>query len=109
LPLNGQKGSKITPWTSYGQSSNLVVARSTRAGDALFMANINSNEHLIPLLLDRLERISADSALAHKASGIRGALIKYMSSTDGLDIPDKELLISSGFTLLEKAAQEKMR
>ena len=76
------------------------------------MTDINSNIHLIPLLLDRLERISADSVLAHKASGIRGALIKYISSTDDMGIPDTEplmSLISSGFALLEKAAQEKMR
>jgi hypothetical protein len=31
LPLNGQNGSRITPWMPYSQSSNPVVARSIRA------------------------------------------------------------------------------
>jgi hypothetical protein len=41
LPLNGQNGIKITLWTPYSQSSNLVVARSSRAGGAFFIDSPN--------------------------------------------------------------------
>jgi hypothetical protein len=36
---------------------------------------------LIQLLLARLERISADSPLAHRASGVRGALLRSLEDT----------------------------
>jgi hypothetical protein len=37
---------------------------------------------LIHLLLARLERISADSPLAHRASGVRGALLRSLDDAD---------------------------
>jgi hypothetical protein len=37
---------------------------------------------LIQLLLARLERISADSPLSHRASGVRGALLRSLDEKD---------------------------
>jgi hypothetical protein len=35
---------------------------------------------LLQRLVDRLERLSADSTFAHKASGLRGSLLRYIHS-----------------------------
>ncbi|HET6846545.1 MAG TPA: hypothetical protein VFH29_06895 [Anaerolineales bacterium] len=35
---------------------------------------------LVQLLLARLERVSADSPLAHRASGVRGALLRSLDA-----------------------------
>ena len=67
---------------------------------------------LIIQLLSRLERLSADSKLAHKASGIRGALLRSLENIEtGKTIQKSELnqLIKLGFGILEKAALEKIR
>ena len=56
-------------------------------------------------LLDRLERISADSPWAHQASGIRSALSKKLSSGD-YEEEDLKTLIQTGFQILENAAGE---
>jgi hypothetical protein len=57
------------------------------------------------ILLDRLERISADSPWAHQASGIRASLAKNLNSS----VPDSaalEKLLEWGFNILENAAAE---
>ncbi len=56
-------------------------------------------------LLDRLERISADSSWAHRASGIRASLSKALGARDTSPAQVEEL-IEMGFVILEKAAQE---
>lgn len=63
-------------------------------------------------LLARLERISADSITAHRASGVRGAMLRALEKIErGEQVPSQELkrLIENGFLLLEKAAKEKVR
>lgn len=63
-------------------------------------------------LLSRLERISADSVVAHHASGVRGAMLRMLDKLEeGESIPNHETkrLIESGYSLLEKAAKEKIR
>ena len=57
------------------------------------------------LLLDRLERISADSPWAHQASGVRASLAKCLSREEcsAEEISD---LLRLGFQILEKAAGE---
>jgi len=57
------------------------------------------------LLLSRLERISADSAWAHQASGIRASLAKQLvgDNPDSRTIRD---LLERGFKILENAAAE---
>lgn len=68
------------------------------------------NPRLIHMLLARLERISADSFWAHRASGARGSLIKLEELMDkGAFIPPKEAaeLMETGFTILEQAVLKK--
>jgi hypothetical protein len=57
------------------------------------------------LLLNRLERISADSPWAHMASGIRASLARNISEPNP-DIETIRTLISRGYSILEKAAAE---
>ena len=65
---------------------------------------------LIRLLLARLERISVDSYWAHRASGIRGSLLRALEKLEeGQPFPRSRLeaLLAQGFDILEKAAIEK--
>lgn len=69
-----------------------------------------SEEKLIHLLLARLERISVDSYWAHRASGVRGALIRSLEGSEAQDdsnIQTLESLSRLGFQILERAAREK--
>jgi len=69
-----------------------------------------TEEKLIHLLLARLERISVDSYWAHRASGVRGALIRSIESCEAQENPDIQTLESLGklgFQILERAAREK--
>jgi hypothetical protein len=77
--------------------------------DNFQMENIQPDTQLIRLLLSRLERISADSHLAHRASGVRGALHKALDQQEkGTSIQTIYLiqLIDLGFNILEKAGRE---
>jgi hypothetical protein len=59
------------------------------------------------LLVDRLERLSADSIWAHRASGVRASLHKLLAKLDSDQALDElDALIELGFEILEKAAQE---
>ena len=63
-------------------------------------------------LLARLERISADSVVAHRASGVRGAMFRALDQLEeGERISDEEVkrLVESGYILLHRAAKEKVR
>lgn len=68
----------------------------------------NHRRNNIQLLLDRLERLSADSKWAHRASGLRGSLIRALSVQNelGLGSSESELedLIDLGFSILAAAA-----
>jgi hypothetical protein len=66
------------------------------------------------LLADRLERLSADSIWAHRASGVRGSLLRLIDRHDRVHEPtvDKARLnnlLIQGFDILEKAALEYYR
>lgn len=66
--------------------------------------------HLLHALLDRLERIPADSRWAHRASGLRGSLLAAREALSRGQAPDSdrlEALVASGFRLLERAAEER--
>jgi hypothetical protein len=70
----------------------------------------SSQTELIGLLINRLERISADSYWAHRASGIRGALLGAQTALargEPLDNDGLQALMVFGFKLLERAAREK--
>ncbi len=69
------------------------------------------------LLVSRLERLSADSVWAHRASGCRGALLKMIEQIEASpagpapssQAPDWDrlaFLVDWGYELLEKAARE---
>jgi hypothetical protein len=71
--------------------------------------------HTARLLLARLERLSADSPYAHRASGLRGSLLRYLDlmevppqagASASLIEPKMEDLLACGFEILEKAARE---
>ncbi len=67
------------------------------------------------LLVQRLERLSADSLWAHRASGYRASLLKALDQVDQAELSADErraaldhldFLIGRSFVLLEKAARE---
>ncbi|HNM36759.1 MAG TPA: hypothetical protein PKI33_06845, partial [Anaerolineales bacterium] len=63
-------------------------------------------------LLSRLERISADSSVAYRASGVRGSMLRMVEKLErGKPVlgPEVRRLIDSAYHLLEKAAEEKIR
>ena len=68
-------------------------------------------------LIERLERLSADSYWAHQASGVRGALLRKVEQLQPGNDPDEsgepgsgwqELakLVQQGYFILEQAARE---
>ena len=63
-------------------------------------------------LLSRLERISADSSVAYRASGVRGAMLRLVEKIeDGKPVSSQDVkrLVESAYFLLQKAAREKIR
>jgi len=64
------------------------------------------------MLAYRLERLSADSPWAHKASGLRGALLRSLERLENGEGEEKEetanldRLYHRGFEILAKAARE---
>jgi hypothetical protein len=68
--------------------------------------------NLIKRLADRLEHLSADSTYAHRASGLRGSLLRYIERIEANEHmkPDNQgqldQLMEYGFHLLELAARE---
>jgi hypothetical protein len=65
---------------------------------------------LLRLLLDRLERISVDSHWAHRASGVRGSLLKMLEQIEnGEPLKDPDFTLRYAFRILEYAAREKAR
>jgi len=74
--------------------------------------------HLIStacLLAARLERLSADSSWAHRASGLRGSLLKavqdWQEDPENRSLPPEnvhqiEELLAQGFSILENAARD---
>lgn len=64
---------------------------------------------LLIRLSERLERLSADSTYAHKASGLRGTFLRYIERIEaGVDVDNTELdqLVEYGFEILRLAAKE---
>lgn len=62
------------------------------------------------VLLDRLERLSADSRYAHQASGLRGGLLRILSGS-GYSLKEAEVeqfrtYLEKGDDILRKAAAE---
>jgi len=97
------------------------IIPSTHRGD--FPVQMSRTEYLLnkaKILISRLERISADSVWAHRSSGNRGALLRWIDryeiqSIDELESPNNrsldqlEALIESSYAMLEQAAKEIIR
>ncbi len=72
----------------------------------------DENFQLIKRLTDRLEHLSADSTYAHRASGMRGSLLRFESRLEEgeqLGRGDQARLselVREGFEILELAARE---
>jgi hypothetical protein len=70
------------------------------------------NLGLIKRLTDRLEHLSADSTYSHRASGLRGSLLRYLERIEtgewiGRDDQAQlDELVEYGFQILELAAKE---
>ena len=61
----------------------------------------------VRLLTARLERLSADSRWAHRASGLRGSLLRALQALEHGQSPiGLERLIDDGFMILARAAAE---
>jgi hypothetical protein len=62
------------------------------------------------ILLQRLEKISADSRWSHQASGIRASLAKTLASittqSEPAQVEKLDLLMGQGYQILEKVARE---
>ena len=79
-----------------------------------YNANMNDSRQnmsrlQIRALINRLEKISADSPWAHRASGIRAALDRILSRTGPKELRGEENtrlldLVEQGYTVLEAAA-----
>ncbi len=64
---------------------------------------------LIEMLLSRLERISADSHMAHRAAGVRSALARELERFEAGQPANQaqiEKLVQRGFRILEDASRE---
>ncbi len=75
------------------------------------MTTLTADEQpVLSTLMSRLERISVDSYWAHRASGVRGALLRAQERIEaGRPVNPRHLqaLIQQGFQILENAAREK--
>jgi hypothetical protein len=64
------------------------------------------------LLASRLERLSADSQWARRASGLRGALLRLIERLEGTkplraeETADLDRLFERGYDILSRAARE---
>lgn len=66
--------------------------------------------NLIRMLSERLERISADSVWAHRASGVRGTLLDILDEIENQDAITNDAIdrvINNGMEILKAAAKEK--
>ncbi len=64
---------------------------------------------LIQMLLARLERVPADSVWAHRASGLRGAMLEALDEAGFRDSAQLNRLTRQAFQILKGAATESGR
>lgn len=63
-------------------------------------------DQLLQMLVTRLERLSADSRWARRASGLRGSMLKVLDDPAQADAARKDALIRRGIEILSAAAHE---
>ena len=85
----------------------------TLVGTLVYHAEVHVSEiDTLQFLLSRLERISADSSVAYRASGVRGSMLRMVEKLEaGRPVSDQDMrrLIESAYFLLQTAAKEKIR
>ena len=62
------------------------------------------------MLTERLERISVDSVWAHRASGVRGSLLRLLDEGEKGHQPDPKtvsLVVTTAMYILTQAARQK--
>ncbi len=59
-------------------------------------------------IISRLERLSADSTLAHRAAGLRGSLLESLAELEAGHEPPPDLTawVEASFAILVQAAQD---
>ena len=65
---------------------------------------------MLQLLLARLERVSADSYWAHRASGLRGSLLRALGDLEAgrpVAAAGLQSAMNQAFRILERAARER--
>jgi len=65
-----------------------------------------ARDQLLQMLVKRLERLSADSRWARRASGLRGSMLKVLDDPAQADAARKDALIQRGIEILGAAAHE---
>ena len=75
------------------------------------MENFNTLIETARLVIARLERLSVDSHWAHRASGLRGNLLRALEQVEAGDPSPEQAarlqeLIDQGFAILTRAARE---
>jgi hypothetical protein len=71
------------------------------------MQELRPTMELMRMLAQRLERLSVDSHWAHRASGIRGNLLRIIDSMEaGIEPQETEKMIEMAFDILRKGARE---
>ena len=81
-----------------------------RRGRLACMSDLRPDLQLIRILTERLERISADSVWAHRASGVRGALLRTLDQLQTGNPPDArsfDEVVSIAFHILAQAAKRR--
>lgn len=74
------------------------------------MPSQRSHLHLLRMLTERLERISADSVWAHRASGVRGSLLRLLEEGEQGAQPNPQTLsmtVAAALHILIQAAKGK--
>ena len=96
----------------YGSSRVDSRVDPTRVAPTAYNQNMKDDLRTLRFLLSRLERISADSSVAYRASGVRGSMLRMVEKLEaGRPVSDQYLrrLIESAYSLLQTAAKEKIR
>ena len=70
------------------------------------------NIQMLQMLLARLERVSVDSYWAHRASGVRGSLLRTLEMLEEGEVISPAAMqttVDQAFRILERAARERAR
>ncbi len=72
----------------------------------------HANIQMLQMLLARLERVSVDSYWAHRASGVRGSLLRTLEMLEAgqaVSPASMQTAVEQAFRILERAARERAK